>query len=100
MVLETDSITAMPFVFIINKSNGNGTVSDNEGRFYISVSEQDTLLFSFVGYAKTSIPVSQIKKGTNGILRVYLNRMPINLNTVNVTSFKIKPYEREYMKDI
>jgi hypothetical protein len=100
VVLETDSITAMPFVFVINKSTGNGTVSDNEGRFYISVSDQDTLLFSFVGYAKTSIPVSHIKKGDNGILKVYLNRMPINLNTVNVTSFKIKPYEREYMKDI
>jgi len=100
IVLETDSSTAMPFVFVINKSTGNGTVSDNEGRFSISVTAQDTLLFSFVGYAKTSIPVKQIKRGSDGIMRVYLARMPINLGTVNVTSFKIKPYEREYMKDI
>jgi hypothetical protein len=100
IVLETDSSTAMPFVFVINKSTGNGTVSDNEGRFSISVTAQDTLLFSFVGYAKTSIPVKQIKRGSDGIMRVYLARMLINLGTVNVTSFKIKPYEREYMKDI
>jgi hypothetical protein len=100
IILETDSSTAMPFVFVINKSTGNGTVSDNEGRFSISVQEQDTLLFSFVGYAKTNVPVKLIKKGSDGVMRVYLSRMPINLGTVNVTSFKIKPYERDYMKDI
>ncbi len=100
LIFETDSSSAMPFVFVINKSTGNGTVSDNEGRFSISVTEQDTLLFSFVGYAKTSIPVKQIVKGKDGVMRVYLTRMPVNLGTVNVTSFKIKPYERDYMKDI
>lgn len=100
LIYETDSSSAMPFVFVINKGTGNGTVSDNEGRFSISVTDQDTLLFSFVGYAKTSIPVNQIVKGKDGVMRVYLTRMPVNLATVNVTSFKIKPYEREYMKDI
>jgi len=100
IVLETDSQTVMPFVFVINKANGNGTVSDNEGRFSILVTDKDTLVFSFVGYAKTSIPVAQIKKRNDGVMPVYLNRMPINLGMVNVTSFKIKPYEREYMKDI
>lgn len=100
IVLETDSVTEMPFVFVINKTTGNGTVSDNEGRFSISVTEQDTLMFSFVGYAKTSWPVKNLKRDADGALRVYLTRMPINLNTVNVTSFKIKAYEREYMKDI
>ena len=63
LIYETDSTSAMPFVFVINKGTGNGTVSDNEGRFSIAVKDQDTLLFSFVGYAKTSIPVNQIVKG-------------------------------------
>ncbi len=90
----------MPFVLVINKSTGNGTVSDNEGRFSLSAKEMDTLIFSFVGYSKVNIPVKSLEKDSNGKTRIYLNRLPINLTVINVTTFKIKPYEREYMKDI
>lgn len=90
----------MPFVFVINKSNGNGTASDNQGRFSLLCTDQDTLLFSYVGYARTSLPVSKMQSSANGEYRIVLHRMPVNLSAVTVTAFKIKPYEREYMKDV
>lgn len=99
-IFETDSVTPMPFVFIINKGSGNGTASDNEGRFTIRMNVQDTLICSFVGYAKSIVPVASLMKDANGEVRIFLRQMPINLSAITVSAFKIKPYERDYMNDI
>lgn len=100
IVVEKDSNTVMPFVYLINKSNGNGTMSDNDGRFYMSTRENDTLVCSYVGFVKSYIPVSQLVPNANGEVKLVMTQMSINLDVVNVTTFKFKPYEREYMKDI
>lgn len=99
-IVDVDSITAMPFVYVINKSNGNGTMSDNDGNFTISCQNNDTLMCSYVGYSRMYIPVRSLKADKNGKVRIIMRSFPIVLSTVNVTSFKIKPYEREYMNDI
>lgn len=99
-VVERDSNTVMPFVYIINKSNGNGTMSDNDGRFFLATSENDTLVCSYVGFAKVNIPVKQLKRNAKGEVKIAMLEMPTNLDVVNVTVFKYKPYEREYMKEI
>lgn len=99
-VVETDSNTVMPFVYIINKSNGNGTMSNNDGRFMLSSNVSDTLICSYVGYMKLYIPVSRLKPNKNGEVLLVMNYMPINLGTVNITTFKFKAYERQYMNDI
>lgn len=99
-VVEKDSSTAMPFVYIINKSNGNGTMSDNDGNFTLSTNKQDTLICSYVGYAKMYIAVKNLKPNAQGLVKLVMAQAMINLNTVTVTSFKIKPYERDYMNKI
>lgn len=99
-VVESDSNTVMPFVYIINKSNGNGTMSDNDGKFVLATSQDDTLLCSYVGYMKLKIPVSKLRSDKKGEVKLVMNYMPINLGTVNITAFKFKAYEREYMNDI
>lgn len=100
IVVEKDSATIMPFVFLINKSTGNGTMSDNDGRFLLSSNNNDTLICSFVGYSKAYLPVNKLKSNSKGEIIIVLEKQYVNLNTVTVTSFKIKPYEREYMNDI
>lgn len=99
-VVEDDSTTVMPFVYIINKSNGNGTMSDNDGRFTLATSPGDTLLCSYVGFLKLAIPVKELSKNGNGEVRLVMSRMSINLGVVNVSTFKYQPYERQYMNDI
>lgn len=99
-IFENDSSSLMPFVFIISKTTGNGTVSDNEGRFSLNANEQDTLIFTFVGFAKSKVSVKSLKTNASGEVQVFLTRMPINLNAITVTAFRVKPYEREYMNDI
>ncbi len=99
--MERDSSsTAMPFVYIINKSNGNGTMSDNDGRFSLGTNENDTLICSYIGFAKLYVPVKQLRRNAKGEVRIAMIQMPNTLEAVNVTVFKYKPYEREYMNEI
>ncbi|MCW3078393.1 MAG: rane protein [Bacteroidetes bacterium] len=100
MVVEKDSNTVMPFVYIINKSNGNGTMSDNEGKFTLYSNADDTLICSYVGYAKKYVPVKSLKANAKGFVEIIMGQQMINLNMITVTSFKIKPYERDYMNKI
>lgn len=99
-IVEGDSNTVMPFVYIINKSNGNGTMSDNDGHFNLSTNANDTLICTFVGYSKLLVPVKNLQPNAKGEVKLVMNKMLINLSMVTVTSFKIKPYEREYMQKI
>jgi hypothetical protein len=99
-VCEKDTNTVMPFVYIINKSNGNGTMSDNDGHFSLYSNPNDTLICSYTGYAKLFQPVSKLVKNSKGEVKLVMSQRLINLNTIVVTTFKIKPYERDYMKKI
>jgi len=99
-VLEKDSNSVMPFVYIINKSNGNGTMSDNDGKFFLGTGDDDTLICSYIGYSKLLIPVKNLIPDKKGEVKIVMRQMIFNLKEVTVSSFKIKPYERAYMKDI
>lgn len=91
----------MPYVYLINSSNGNGTMTDYEGRFHIIAKNTDTLVFSFIGYARKKIPVAAIKNtndSTKQVLKVIMQKVLVNLNEVTVTAVKFKPNEIDYMK--
>ena len=60
-VVESDSITIMPYVYIINKTTGNGAMSDEYGKFSLSAEEDDTLICSFVGRSKLLMPIKKLK---------------------------------------
>ena len=100
IIVEKDSASVMPFVYIINKSNGNGTMSDNDGRFTLLSKSDDTLICSYVGYAKVYMPVKNLKPNEKGFVTIVMGQQMVNLNTVTVTAFKLKPYERDYMQKI
>ena len=48
----------LPGVSIIEKSTTNGTISDIDGNFSISVTDKSILNFTFIGYITNEIPVS------------------------------------------
>lgn len=47
----------LPGVNITVKGTTNGTATDSEGAYSLSVSSSDTLIFSFIGYETKEIPV-------------------------------------------
>jgi iron complex outermembrane receptor protein len=50
-ITSADDGSAIPGVNILEKGTSNGTVSDADGNYRISVGANATLVFSFVGYA-------------------------------------------------
>lgn len=100
VIYEKDSNNVMPYVYVINKTTGSGAMSNLEGKFYLTAKMQDTIICSYVGFAKEYIPVKALKKNAKGEYVIVMRTQYINLNTVTVSTFKYKPYEREYMNKI
>ncbi len=100
VIYEKDSNSVMPYVYVINKTTGAGAMSNLDGKFLISAKILDTIICSYVGYVKEYIPVKELKKNSKGEYVITMKTPYINLNAVTVTSFKYKPYEREYMNKI
>lgn len=57
-ITSSDDGTAMPGVNILEKGTSNGSVSDANGQYSISVRPESTLQFSFVGYVSQEVSVS------------------------------------------
>ncbi|MBL6447935.1 TonB-dependent receptor [Fulvivirga sp. 29W222] len=48
----------MPGVTVLEKGTTNGTASDTDGKFQLTVSDNATLLFSFIGFSPQEVPVN------------------------------------------
>ncbi len=100
VVLERDSLTPLPYAYVINKTNGNGAMSNLDGKFSLIVNPGDTIICSYIGYARKYFKLKELRKNSAGEYQLVMSAQMINLNTVTVTTFKYKPYEREYMNKI
>jgi len=56
-VTSADDGSGVPGVNILEKGTSNGTVSDSDGNYKISVGDNATLVFSFVGFTTQEIAV-------------------------------------------
>jgi len=99
VITEKDSITPMPFVYVINSATGQGQMSDANGKFSIVANEKDSIIFSFVGYVRLKIPANKLYKGFMEC-KIVMIENAYKLNQVVVSDFKLKPYEKDYMKRV
>lgn len=97
LVTEQDSSSPMPFVYVINSQTGLGQMSDAHGKFTIQASEKDSIIFSYVGYVRLKIAAQKLMYKE---AKVTMQPQAYMLNQVVVSDFKLKPYERDYMKRI
>ena len=101
IVLEQDSTTVMPYVYLINSRTGNGTITDFNGKFSIIAQNNDTLLFQYVGYARRKFPVALIKNSNDSMkqnIKIVMHSMMVSMQAITVIANKIKPNEIDYMK--
>lgn len=81
-VRDTEGIP-LPAVNIIEKGTTNGVISDSNGNYVIQVTDNRAILeFSFIGFIKKEVPVSNNTK-----INVQLKENNIGLNEVIVVSF-------------
>jgi TonB-linked SusC/RagA family outer membrane protein len=78
-----DSFTGDPLagVNVVVKGTTNGTITGIDGNYRISISEGNSLIFSFIGYVTTEIPVSS----STSTLDISLEEDVTNLEEVIVT---------------
>ena len=88
MVADQDSKTGLPFVSIVNKRTMTGTLSNENGRFYIEALPGDTLEFSMLSYAQKQL----IVPGMSVSQDIYMHKRLFELQGVNVRG-------RSYQKD-
>lgn len=81
-VISGDDGTGLPGVNIIEKGTNNGTVTDVDGNYSVSVPENATLVFSFVGYASQEVAV-----GSQNIINVTLQSDVTALSEVVVIGY-------------
>jgi hypothetical protein len=51
MVADSATFRPLPYVTVQIKNKAKGTISDSDGNFKIVANEEDTLVFSFLGYS-------------------------------------------------
>ena len=99
-VYANDSLETMPFVMVLNKTSGQGCMSNSDGSFQLPAAPDDTLLFSYVGYARQKVTAKSLPTNRFGFIAIYMQPLAYDLRPVVIQSFKLKDYEREYMNDI
>jgi len=91
--IVTDSISGepLPFISIYLKGTTNGTMTDNSGKFSISVPDNTSLLYaSSIGYKEKPLI---LRTGRNNNLRIQLAPTDYKISEVTV-----KPKKRKYSK--
>ncbi len=81
-VTSSDDGSGIPGVNILEKGTTNGTVSDADGNFTISVGASSTLVFSFIGFATQEVTV-----GSQSSLNVSLKSDVTALSEVVVIGY-------------
>ena len=99
-IYSSDSISVMPFAYVINTLTGQGQLSDVNGQFSIAANLTDSVLFSFIGYQRLKMPVKTLYIEINKLCKVIMKETTYKINQVVVSDFKLKPYERDYMKRV
>ena len=81
-VTASDDGSAIPGVNILEKGTSNGTTSDADGNYSISVGSDATLVFTFVGFATQEVQV-----GNQTTINVALNSDVTALSEIVVTGY-------------
>lgn len=74
---------------VIQKNTDNGTITDINGNFTLSVPVKSTLIFSYISYATQEVPV-----GNNTVFRITMEEDFKKIDEVIVTALGIKRDEK------
>ncbi len=81
-VVDGNDNSGIPGVNILEKGTSNGTTTDIDGNYTISVSDNATLVFSFVGYSTQEVTI-----GTQTVVNVSLASDVTTLSEIVVTGY-------------
>lgn len=92
VILSVADSLPVPYVNITSSGSDFGTISNDEGFFYISVMSTDTLTFSSVNHQNANIPASRFPRNEKAVLFL----IPTTYNIQEVT---INEFSKEWIRD-
>lgn len=97
-VFSRQSGEPLPYVHVYTTSFRFGTVSDEDGHFFLRVNEEDTLVFSSIGYANYELLP---ERGSNsGLREVRIEMLPkiYSLDEVEISAYPaIEQFKQEIL---
>lgn len=94
VLLQADSLVAIPYGSIAVKNNIRGTVANNLGHFSIIVDRFDTLVFSAIGFRSAEFVVPDLVDADYSLIQL-LTKETILLKEVEVIAW---PDERSFIR--
>ncbi len=94
IVVDSATFSPMPYVTVVVKSKGTGTITTDKGNFEIKATRNDTLVFSFIGYTSVEYPLFDYEPGL-----IRLAEKKTILKTVTIGAKAINPYEGMFDDD-
>ncbi len=88
VIQEAGSGNPVPYVHIMNRQSGYGTVSNTEGRFWIKMNGTDTLLFSAIGYEIYAFTLKPEQQSRRIRVTIEMNTSTQVLKPVNVFAYR------------
>jgi hypothetical protein len=96
-IYSKDSLSAIPFVTILESKSKTGVVSDANGYFSISLRPYDTILFSAIGYETYPYVVKGVAE-KNQYIKILLEPQTYQLQEVGVYAIKnFKEFKKDFI---
>jgi hypothetical protein len=90
IVVDSASFAPLPYVNVHVKNKGRGTTTDVQGNFSLFATQQDTLVFSLLGYDSFELPLFGYEAG---VIRMAERATMLKSITIDDTRININPYE-------
>ena len=87
-IVDAETREPIPYVHILNTKDQKGTVSNTQGRFWITIEEGDSLLLSAIGFDKYVFTLKDNIETGQLLLTIELNKSTMELQPVKVFAFK------------
>lgn len=87
-IIDKETQEAVPYVHIINTTTNQGTVSNTEGRFWVTIDKSDTLNFSAIGFETYAFTLKENITTDKLIITIELNTSTMELAPVDVFAFR------------
>ena len=87
-VIHSETKEPVPYVNVYTKSLYGATITDNSGKFLITIQKADTIVFSAIGFDKYFFSLKQEDIRANYEVTIELNYKTYELEPVKVTAYR------------
>ena len=87
-IINSETKEPVPYVHVVNERLHLGTTSNTQGRFWITMEKQDTLLLSAIGFEKFAFTLKEEVTTDKLVVTIEMNTSTMELQPVKVFAYR------------